>query len=449
MLMGVAGGAVATGVGCATPAFSPQADNPLGPSFWIIPVPSEDDSLLGRVFAKVPSTEMTLEEQSSPNPCLAKLAEKRESSMQNHYENAIDTKTSAGGGALLGMYGFSAQVGTASHLMYKISTTTKISRIDTPEYQACCKEKGCGWGYVASLVHGDGEYAAGNEMTAQAGGNYTIVSAGVSRSFSVSNKKTIKGYLAAIIVAHNRDEAAQACPAGKMWAKIECVAQDFGWQQEELCKKGNPQATDPGWKDNQQMQATFKSQQDEACKWLTNHGGPGTFPKPAPPPSATPAKPAASGAPSPTPTSAPAADKFEPGDYVAVATNWSGKVTFRADGTVQRETGQKGIWMYNDKMLTVKMDGEFEEQLKPTGPGAYANYTGFFKIQKVAGSSATPTPSTSASSKPAPSTSASSKPAPSTTPSSKPTSTAPAPTTTASANPAGTTTKPPPGRPKK
>lgn len=168
-----------------------QKNNARGPSFWLIPVPSEDDSLLGRACAfrpsRAPDPSRTLEEQSTPNPCADKLQERRESAMQNHFEDAIDTKSSAQAGAVLGVYGFSADASVATHLLYKVETTTKTSRIDTSEYEQCCREKACGWGYVASLVRGNGEYASAKESTAQASGNYTVVSGGVAHSYAVAS----------------------------------------------------------------------------------------------------------------------------------------------------------------------------------------------------------------------------------------------------------------------
>jgi len=43
---------------------------------------------------------------------------------------------------MLALYGFGAEVGKATHLLYKVDTSTKLSRIDTAEYQECCKQKG-------------------------------------------------------------------------------------------------------------------------------------------------------------------------------------------------------------------------------------------------------------------------------------------------------------------
>lgn len=406
LLLGLAAGASATGASCmVNSAYDAQRDNPLGPSFWIIPTPSDDDSLLGRTFAKPPDTALTLEEQSSPNPCAAKLAAVRESEMKNHYENAIDTKTSASASGLLSLYGFGADVGTATHLVYKVNTTKKVTRLDTSEYQECCKEKGCGWGYIASLVHGEGEYAAATEASAQVSGNYSVVSGSASRSFSVVHKKDIKGYIAAIIVAHNRSEAAQACSPDKVWAKIECVPKEMPGQQEEMCKRGNPQASNAMWKDNPQMLDLFKRQQDDACRWLANHGGPGI---PAPPPPSA-------GAPPPAPPKPPAPipDKpvFEPGEYVAINSFWSGKMTFRPDGTFSRDSGQKGVWLFSGKKLTLKWSDGPEDELELTAPGSYQNFTGFFRISRVAGSSAPP-PAASSGAPPAPSSSAKPPPPP-------------------------------------
>lgn len=441
------GGASAAGAGCSVnSAYDAQRDNPLGPSFWIVPTPSDDDGLLGRTFAKPPDTALTLEEQSSPNPCASKLAEKREAQMQNHYENAIDTKTSASAGGLLSLYGFSADAGTATHLVYKVSTTTKLTRLDTPEYQECCKEKGCGWGYVASLVRGEGEYAAATEASAQVSGNYSVITGGASRSFSVVHKKDIKGYLAAILVAHNRAEAAQACPPDRVWAKIECVPRELPGQQEQLCKRGNPQASDPMWKDNQQMLSLFKQQQESACNWVATHGGPATT---VPPPAGS-APATAPTAPTPAPTT-PAATKpataaelaFEPGDYVAINSFWSGKLTFRPDGTFSRDTGQKGVWIAEGKKLTLKWSDGAEDQLDATAPGAYQNFTGFFRIKKAASSGPAPAPTTAptTSSKPPTAPPPTTAPKPSTAPTPPPPpSTAP----TAPKPPTAPTTPAPP-----
>ena len=277
-----------------------QRDNPLGPSFWIVPTPSDDDSLLSRTFARPPDSALTLEEQSSPNPCADKLAAPHQAQMPNHYENAIDTSSSARGGALLAIYGFDARANGATHLLYKLSTSTKLTRLDTSEYLACCQQQSCGWGYVQSLIFGEGEYAAGAEASATVQANYSVVSGGATHAFKVAHTKAIKGYIAAVIVAHDRSQAVQACPAGMQWAKFECVPNNMPVEMERLCRYGKPAAANPFWADNPGMLELFRRDQVHACDWLALHGGP-NIPPPPPLPARPEARPALPAEPQPVP----------------------------------------------------------------------------------------------------------------------------------------------------
>jgi hypothetical protein len=259
-----------------------QSDNPLGPSFWIVAVPGDDDSLLSRTFRAPPDTALSLDEQSAPNPCAEKLGPRVEAALPNHYENAIQSRDAAQTHALLASYGFQGSADASSQLLYKIDTLRKVARFDTTEYQACCRDHDCGWGYVQSLVYGQGEYAAGTEVNASAEGNYSVVHGDVKRWFKVQDTRTVKGYIAAVLVAHDRSQAVQACPPSLVWAKLECVAQGELTSQEQLCAHGTEQAKDPMWQDNPQMRSMFRQQQDEACNWLEEHGRP-LPPRDAPP----------------------------------------------------------------------------------------------------------------------------------------------------------------------
>lgn len=269
-------GAALVAVGACLPARAPsdmQSSNPLGPSFWIIPAPSDDDGLLGRSFQRPPDTALSLEEQSQPNPCADKLGAAKSAEMPNDYENAIELKSAASGGAMLGLYGFSADVSTASHLLYKVKTDRRLARLDTTEYVECCKEKGCGWGYVSAIVHGEGEYASGRESEASAGGTYVVATTKGTTSFRVLNRRNIKGYLAAVITAHDRSQSAQACPSGQEWIGIECV--DKGELQSKLglCAGDVPPAMQMMLAQGAQpmMQQVIGMQREQACQWLDAH----------------------------------------------------------------------------------------------------------------------------------------------------------------------------------
>lgn len=358
-------GVVALTLGCLPlqTAYDAQRDNPLGPSFWIVSTPSSDEGLLGRAFTRPPDAALTLEEQSAPNPCAAHLSPRREARMPNHYENAIATTGSASGGALLANYGFAAEASSATHLLYKVTTSSKVTQLDTTEYQACCKERGCGWGYVQSLVLGEGEYAAGSEATASAQGNYTVVSGRAKRSFRVSNTKAIKGYLAAVIVAHDRSQAVQACAPNWEWAAIECVPTGRLAEEERVCRYGKPQANAPIWAENERMLAMFRSDQVAACDWLAVHGGP----KLEPPALA------------PQPVASPPA----PGDYVGVDTFWSGKLKLHGDGSLERDDGRKGVWLFDGKTLILKWESGFPDELRETARDVYVAKDGHLKVQRA------------------------------------------------------------------
>jgi hypothetical protein len=262
--------------GCAPlqTAYDAQRDNPLGPSFWVIAAPSDDVSLLGRIFVRPPDSALTLEEQSSPNPCAAALAAPRSSPMTNHFENAIATHDEVSGRALLTAYGFSGAAGLATHLLYKVTTSSKLTQLDTTEYESCCRQHDCGWGYVQALVQGAGEYAAGSHATADLKANYFMASGGGARSFRVDQRREVRGYLAAVIAVHDRREAVQPCAPGYEWAAVECVPKGTTARMADWCRHGKPESRDPFWKNDQGMQDLFRGQQQLACDWLVEHGHP-------------------------------------------------------------------------------------------------------------------------------------------------------------------------------
>lgn len=198
-------GLPALALACSPAPYHPprtaQAEaSPLGPSFVLLPVPNEDDSLLGRVLYELPEAGRSIEETSRPNPCLAALEEPRRTPMANSYEDAQDVSVNAQARAMLGVFGFSGDANSASHFVYKLSTDQRVARTDTTDYQKCCAEtQGCGIGFVSALIHGEGQYATGEETAAQ--GAVTVPMAGVGGGvrLKVLHKRNVKGYIAAMV----------------------------------------------------------------------------------------------------------------------------------------------------------------------------------------------------------------------------------------------------------
>lgn len=205
----------------ATPApRSPKAvtssdGNPLGPSYVLMPLPGEDDSLLGRVLPAPPQPGRSLEETARANPCADKLAEKKETALTSSFEYAEELEGSASAGAMLGAFGFSADARRATHFVYRLGTDKRVSLVDTAEYEACCAEKGCGYGYVSALIHGDGEYATGEESSASGGVDIPAIgSASGDVALKVLNKRKVSGFIAAVVTVTDPKSSSRLGPLG-------------------------------------------------------------------------------------------------------------------------------------------------------------------------------------------------------------------------------------------
>lgn len=193
------------GAGCGSTPVRPRAPeqahaSPLGPSYVLLPLPGDDDSLLGRVLPELPQPGRSLEETARPNPCADKLAPAKTTQLANTFEDAEDISVSAKAKAMLGTFGFEADASKASHFFYKMSTERRAARTDTTEYVKCCEEtKGCGVGFVSALVYGDGEYATGEETSAEAGVQVAVAGGSGSVKLKVLHRRKVHGYLAALV----------------------------------------------------------------------------------------------------------------------------------------------------------------------------------------------------------------------------------------------------------
>jgi hypothetical protein len=181
-----------------------SAGNPLGPSYVLVPLPTEDDALLGRILPEMPTEGRSLEETARANPCLAKLSDAKATPLSSSFEDAQELAFGAKAKALLGTFGFQGDAERATHFVYKLETSKRVAREDTAEYDACCKDKGCGYGYVSALIYGEGEYATGEESRASAGADVGMMSVGGSARLKVLHRRKVKGYLAAVVKVTDR-----------------------------------------------------------------------------------------------------------------------------------------------------------------------------------------------------------------------------------------------------
>ncbi len=174
--------------------------SPLGPSYLLIPLPSDDDAILGRILPSLPEPGRAIEEVARPNPCVKFLGEPKSSALSSTFEDAQELSAGAKASATLGTFGFGGDVDHATHFMYKLNTEKRVSRTDTTEYEECCAKKQCGYGYVSALIYGDGEYATGEETSVTASVDVLkFASAAGTTQLKVLHRRKIKGYLAAVI----------------------------------------------------------------------------------------------------------------------------------------------------------------------------------------------------------------------------------------------------------
>ena len=182
---------ILAGCGAAAP-FHPSspadvaAGSPLGPSYMLVPLPSDDEALLGRVLLDVPDNGRSLEEVSRPNECADKLTPKKEGPLASTFEDAQELSAGGKARAALGAFGFEGDAQTATHFYYKLDVNKRVAQADTTDYVACCKEKGtCGYGFVSTLVYGDGEYATATENSGDAKFNLPIGFLGIFRQNNI------------------------------------------------------------------------------------------------------------------------------------------------------------------------------------------------------------------------------------------------------------------------
>lgn len=210
---------VVASIACGPPPLPRSADggpagSPLGPSYVLMPLPGDDDALLGRVLTEQPTSGRALEEISRPNPCADKLSEARTSPQAATFEDAQELSQSASAKVVLQTFGFSGDVEQASHFFYKLETSKRVARTDTVEYLECCKAKGCGYGYVSALVYGEGEYASGSESRASGSVDVVVAGGGGGVRLKVLHKRKVRGWLAALVTVTDKSKASEFGPLG-------------------------------------------------------------------------------------------------------------------------------------------------------------------------------------------------------------------------------------------
>ena len=199
--------AVALGGGCMRAVSHVKAPTPHAPAgddaFRMIPMPSEDSTILGRVLMTEPRGASSFEAEARPNPCETFLEPAQEHPLVQEVHRAQELGGGVEGRAALQGFGFSGSVESDTHLVFDLTTSRKVVRRDTTDYLACCREHDCGFGYVSTLVYGEGEYASGRTTRVEAEADYLGLAGGASTvNVAASERKAVKGWVLAVITPH-------------------------------------------------------------------------------------------------------------------------------------------------------------------------------------------------------------------------------------------------------
>jgi len=195
-------------LGCGGAQFHPSApanaagtSSALGPSYTLLPRSRDDDTLLGRVLLDVPDNGRSLDELSRPNECADKLEARKEDPVVVTFEDAVELSPGGKAGAALRTFGFEEDGQAATHFYYKIDLEKRLTQTVTPDYLACCKDKGtCGYGVISALGYGQAQYATAVESRAD--GSVDIPVAGGERGMikaRLLHKRFAYGYIAALV----------------------------------------------------------------------------------------------------------------------------------------------------------------------------------------------------------------------------------------------------------
>jgi len=221
------------------PGGDAASGNPLGPSYVLIPLPSDDDALLGRILPELPEGGRSLEEIAQPNPCAEYLSDAKTTPLASSFDYAQELEMGAHAKVALSTFGFSGDAERATHFVYQLKTEKRVARVDTNEYVTCCKENDCGYGFISTLIYGEGEYKTGEESRVTADVNVAVVaSVGGSASLKILNKRKVKGWIAALVRVTDKKQKGQVGALG--------VAQAAGIDEEKIAEhvRGLKQALD-------------------------------------------------------------------------------------------------------------------------------------------------------------------------------------------------------------
>ncbi len=174
----------------------PAADS-LGKDVLLIAIPSDDDTLIGKVF--IPRTAETgTEVDFQANPCLEHLNIK---TFNAHRRVADVQKFDAGvnASAMLKAINIGAHATNVTDYQYEFDISRKMVADDTVAYGECCAKArgGCGDNFVREMYYGTGRYRLLRNQSAGGGFNVPVIAgAGGHVNYYNLGEQSFQGFFA-------------------------------------------------------------------------------------------------------------------------------------------------------------------------------------------------------------------------------------------------------------
>jgi hypothetical protein len=174
------------------------AEDTLGEDALLVALPSDDNTLIGKIHVATFGPDQAAEASFQANPCREQLQIQRFPASRR-IRDIRRFSTDVNSSAVLEVVKIGVAVSNVTDYQYEFNVTEKIVADDTVAYAECCAKMrgGCGEHFVRELYYGDGVYRLLRSTSGSASvGLPLIVDASAGASYAVLGEQSFRGYFA-------------------------------------------------------------------------------------------------------------------------------------------------------------------------------------------------------------------------------------------------------------
>jgi hypothetical protein len=174
------------------------AADSLGDDALLVAVPSDDNTLIGKVHVATYGQSADQEASFQANPCREQL-QIQSFKAARHIRDIRKFSTDFNSSAMIKVVKIGVAASEVTNYEYEFNVTEKLVADDTVAYAECCARirGGCGEHFVRELYYGDGVYRLLKTTSGSASvGLPMIVDSSAGASYSVLGEQSFRGYFA-------------------------------------------------------------------------------------------------------------------------------------------------------------------------------------------------------------------------------------------------------------